>query len=133
MVKLGLVKSQLEKAEERLEAANYLLEGKYYEDAVNRAYYSMYYAAKAILTLKNVEPKTHEGVLSMFGLHAIRESDVEEYYGKALRFAKEEREKSDYDVLVKITEEEAESIVEDAERFLVRIKEAINEIQKKLD
>ena len=54
MVKLGLVKSQLEKAEERLEAAKYLLEGEYYEDAVSRAYYSMYYAAKAILTLKNV-------------------------------------------------------------------------------
>jgi len=29
----------------------------------------------------------------MFGLHAIRENEVEEYYGKALRFAKEEREK----------------------------------------
>jgi len=87
MEKIELVKLQLEKAEERLEAANYLLEGKYYEDAVSRAYYSMYYAAKAILTLKNVEPKTHEGVLSMFGLHAIRENEVEEYYGKALRYA----------------------------------------------
>jgi len=132
MEKLELVKLQLEKAEERLGAANYLLEGKYYEDAVNRAYYSMYYVAKAILTLKNVEPKTHEGVLSMFGLHAIRESDVEIYYGKALRFAKEEREKSDYDVLAKITEEEAESIVEDAEKFLVRIKEAIKEIKNNM-
>ena len=79
------------------------------------------------------EPKTHEGALSMFGLHVIRESDVEEYYGKALRFAKEEREKSDYDVLAKIIEEEAKSIVEDAEKFLVRIKDAINGIQKKLD
>jgi uncharacterized protein (UPF0332 family) len=49
MEKLGLVKLQLEKAEERLEAAKYLLEGEYYEDAVSRAYYSMYYAAKAIL------------------------------------------------------------------------------------
>jgi len=131
MEKIELVKLQLEKAEERLEAANYLLEGKYYEDAVSRAYYSMYYAAKAILTLKNVEPKTHEGVLSMFGLHAIRENEVEEYYGKALRFAKEEREKSDYDVAVEISKEEAESIVEDAEKFLVRIKEAIKEIHDK--
>jgi uncharacterized protein (UPF0332 family) len=68
----------------------------------------------------------------MFGLHAIRESDVELYYGKALRFAKEERENSDYDVLAKITEEEAESIVEDAEKFLVRIKEAIKEIQNNI-
>ncbi len=41
MEKLGLVKLQLEKAEERLEAAKYLLEGEYYEDAVSRAYFSI--------------------------------------------------------------------------------------------
>ena len=130
MEKLGLVKLQLEKAEERLEAAKYLLDGGYHEDAVSRAYYSMYYAAKAILTLKNIEPKTHEGVLSMFGLHVIKESDVEGYYGKALRFAKEEREKSDYDALAEVNKEEAETIVEDAENFLVRIKDAIKDILK---
>ena len=67
----------------------------------------------------------------MFGLHAIRENEVEEYYGKALRFAKEEREKSDYDVAVEISKEEAESIVEDAEKFLERIKGAIKDIRDK--
>ena len=78
--------------------------------------------------IKNIEPKTHEGVLSMFGLHVIKESDVEGYYGKALRFAKEEREKSDYDALAEVNKEEAETIVEDAEKFLVRIKAAIKDI-----
>jgi uncharacterized protein (UPF0332 family) len=128
MEKLELVKLQLEKAEERLEAAKYLLEGEYYEDAVSRAYYSMYYATRAILTLKNIEPKTHEGLLSKFGLHVIRESDVEEYYGKALKFAKEEREKSDYDAAVEISEEEAELLIDDAEKFLERIRRAIREM-----
>ena len=33
----------------------------------------------------------------------------------------------------KITEEEAESIVEGAEKFVARIKDAMNGIQKKLD
>ena len=47
MGKLGLVKLQLD--------------GRYYEDAVSRTYYSMFYAARAIRTLKNIEPKTHEG------------------------------------------------------------------------
>lgn len=85
---------------------------------------------KQYLLLKNIAPKTHEGVLSMIGLHVIRESDVEAYYGKALRFAKEEREKSDYDVLAMITEEEAESIVEDVARFLERIKRAIEDLNE---
>ena len=132
MAGLELVKLQLEKAEEKLDAAEYLLNGRFYEDAISRAYYSMYYTAKAILTLKNIETKTHEGVLSMFGLHVIKENSVEEYYGKALKFAKEERQKSDYNVLANISEEEAEDIVEDAEKFLVRIKEAIKEIQNNM-
>lgn len=68
----------------------------------------------------------------VFGLHVIRESDVEEYYGKALRFAKEEREKSDYDALAEVTKEEAETIVEDAEKFLERVKIAIKEISKEV-
>jgi uncharacterized protein (UPF0332 family) len=40
-----------------------------------------------------------------------------------------------YDIEKNINEEEeeAESIVEDAERFLLRIKEAINGVQKKFD
>ena len=47
---------------------------------------------------------------------------------KAEERLKEEREKSDYDALAKITEEEAESIIEDAEKFLERIRVAIGEI-----
>jgi uncharacterized protein (UPF0332 family) len=42
---------------------------------------------------------------------------------------KKKREKSDYDALAMITEEEAESIVEDAARFLERIKRAIEELK----
>ena len=45
--------------------------------------------------------------------------------------AKDRREVADYDIEKNISKEEAESIVEDAEKFLVRIKEAIKEIQKK--
>ena len=69
--------------------------------------------------------------MTPFGLYFAfyRKAGVEEYYGKALKFAKEERQKSDYNVLANISEEEAEDIVEDAEKFLVRIKEAIKEIQ----
>ena len=67
----------------------------------------------------------------MFGLHVIKEQKVEEYYGKALRFAKEEREKSDYEAFTKISREEAEVILKDAESFLERIKDAVIAISDK--
>ena len=53
---------------------------------------------------------------------------IEKYYGRALRIAEELREEADYSISREITEEEAESVIEDAEKFLERIKVAIKEI-----
>jgi uncharacterized protein (UPF0332 family) len=39
----------LTQAELRLKAAQHLLMNEYYDDAVSRAYYSMYFAATALL------------------------------------------------------------------------------------
>ena len=45
-----------------------------------------------------------------------------------LSAAKEDREDADYSIICEITEEEAESVIEDANAFLKRIEEAIKEI-----
>jgi len=42
--------------------------------------------------------------------------------------AQTKREKADYDIYYEPSKEEAESIIEDAENFLVRIKDAIRDI-----
>ena len=60
----------------------------------------------------------------------IKEAE-NKYYSKALAKGKDVREIADYNVIAEITEEEVEAIVEDADRFLVRIKEAIKKIHDK--
>jgi len=118
----------IENAEEKLEAAEYLLEGGFYNDAASRAYYSMFYSARALLSLKEIYPKAHKGVISKFGLEFVKKGFVEDTYGRALSHAKDRREVADYDIEKNIGKEEAEAIVEDAENFLVRIKDAIRDI-----
>lgn len=118
----------IENAEEKLEAAEYLLQGGFYNDAASRAYYSMFYAAKALLSLKEIYPKAHKGVISKFGLEFVKKGFVEDIYGRALTHAKDRREVADYDIEKDITREEAELIVDDAEQFLARIKRAIREL-----
>ncbi|HJH25578.1 MAG TPA: hypothetical protein C5S37_02135 [Methanophagales archaeon] len=61
----------------------------------------------------------------------VKKGFVEEVYGRALSHAKDRREVADYDIEKNNGKEEAESIVEDAEKFLVRVKDAIKEIQGK--
>ena len=125
------IETLIGKAKRRLDAASRLIEEGFYEDAVSRAYYGMYFAAKALLLKKDITVKTHKGLLSKFGLEFVEKGVVEKYYGRALRIAEELREEADYSISRDISEEEAESIVEDAERFLERIKEAIKEIHGK--
>jgi len=80
----------IKNAEERLSAAEYLLKGRYYNDAVSRAYYSMFYAARALLSAREIYPKGHKGVILKFGLEFVREDFIEKVYGRALSHAKDE-------------------------------------------
>jgi len=125
------IETLIGKAKRRLDAAYHLLGEGFYEDAVSRAYYSMYFAAKALLLKRDITVKTHKGLLSKFGLEFVDEGVVEKYYGRALRIAEELREEADYSISREISKEEAEATVKDAEKFLVRIKEAIKEIHDK--
>jgi len=47
-----------------------------------------------------------------------------------LKFAKEERKKGDYDIFAEIGEEEAETIIGDAEKFLKRVEELAGQIEE---
>ncbi len=118
------------RARRSLDATHHLFRGGFYEDAVSRAYYSMYFAAKALLLKRNITVKTHKGLLSKFGLEFVDEGVVEKYYGRALRIAEELREEADYSISREISKEEAESLIEDAEKFLDRITIALDELKR---
>lgn len=117
----------IEKAESKLVSAKILFERGIFDDAISRAYYCMYYAAKAILYLKDKYPRTHRGLISQFGLEFVKEGIIEEYYARAITVAQERREMADYGLRYYPSKEEAKSIIEDAERFLERIKKTIKE------
>jgi uncharacterized protein (UPF0332 family) len=119
----------IEEAESKLESAKILYENGRYGDTISRAYYSMHYAARALLSTKNIFPKTHKGVIAQLGLELVKEGIIEEYHLKAMSTAKESRERADYGAGYEFTEEEAESIIEYAEKFFDRIKKAIKDLQ----
>ena len=57
-----------QKSEEALKVAESTLEDKFYSTSINRSYYAVYYAARALLLKKGKIPKTHSGTISLFGL-----------------------------------------------------------------
>jgi len=114
----------LDEAERRIGASKILLNEGYYEDAVSRAYYSMYYASKALLSMKKIQTKTHRGLISKIRELAI-EGVIEVEYGKYLAKAEDKREIADYGMYNEFSMEEVRTLIEDAERFLLGIKRAI--------
>lgn len=122
------IEYHIKEAGNKLAAAKSLFENGFYKDSASRSYYSMYHAARALLLTKDISPKTHEGVIAKFSLEFVKKDLIEKYYSKALAKGKDVREIADYEVIAEITEEEAESVIEDADRFLDRIKKAIREI-----
>jgi len=68
----------LERAGEKLKSSNLLFENDMFADAISEAYYAMFHAAKALLALRGIFPKTHAGLVSQFGLQFVNEGLIEE-------------------------------------------------------
>ncbi len=111
----------LKKAKEKLHVARRLLAEEEYEDAVSRAYYAMYHAARAVLSLEQSYPRTHSGLISDFGAKMIRTGKLPKDLGVSLSEAKSLRELADYALKPRITPEDAKHIFEVAEDFVRRI------------
>ncbi|WP_244409434.1 HEPN domain-containing protein [Methanocaldococcus jannaschii] len=112
----------IEKAEKSLEASENLYNSEFYDFAVSRIYYSMFYCVKALLLTKEINPKKHSGVLKMFAKEFIKtnELDVElfEYINEAYNY----RQTADYDATIEIKKEEAEYLLHKGHIFLNKTK-----------
>ncbi|MDP3035699.1 MAG: HEPN domain-containing protein [Methanobacteriaceae archaeon] len=108
----------IKNAHEKLEAAKNLFENEFYNDSVSRAYYAMFFAAKALLFEKNIHPKTHRGLISQFGLEFVKKNEFKKELFDLLARAQEDREEADYGLFSNIDQIEAKIIIEGAESFL---------------
>ena len=116
------VRTLFEKSGQRLSAAKKLPDSGFYEDAVGRAYYSMFFAVKALLLRKDIVVKTHRGLISAFGSEYVHKGLVDIKYGKMLSIAEELREEVDYSVSRMVDREEAAKTIEAAEQFFCEMK-----------
>lgn len=120
----------LREAEGRLKAAEDLVRAGDYKDSINRAYYAMFHAARALLLTRDLSPKTHEGLISLFGRDFVKSGVVEEEYGRILRRTEDMREKADYGGIEEVGMEVAERVLRDARRFVERMNEAVGRLKR---
>jgi len=115
---VGLIQAHLEKAGEKLRASKNSLKSGDYDDAVSRAYYCAFHAAKAVLLTEGLTAQTHQGVVNLFGLHFAKTARVNRRYGKFLSNLKDDRENGDYEIYSAIEKSDAEEAIREASEFL---------------
>lgn len=118
-----LISRRFEQATETLDAARQLLHSGHLRDAINRAYYSMFYAGLALLATRMLGASKHTGVLSLFGKHFVKTGEFSPEAGRHLHEAFDLRQKSDYREDFDPTLGQAEEIVTHAEGFLKEAKQ----------
>ncbi len=122
-----LVRYRLEKAKETLEYAHLLIESKRWNSAINRLYYSAFYATIALLLNENYKTTTHNGVKSIFSEQFIKKNIIPQEFGKKYSQLFTWRQKGDYADLFDFTEEKVLPYYDFVKKFILQIEKIIND------
>jgi len=122
-----LVKYRIEKAKETFAEISVQIENNFFRTAANRMYYACYYAATALLIKEGYETHSHKGVISLLGLHFIKENRIDKYLGNIYGKLFFLRLRGDYEDWVSIDEDEVTQLLKPAEKFIITIENLINE------
>lgn len=112
---------------EELDIAKLLLEREHYRTSISRSYYSMYYAAQALLLSQSIDTSTHKGLIRLFSLHFVKTGQFSPEWANTLKEAYDLRQLSDYDADFTGTLVEAEILLEKAKAFIVEVERILNE------
>lgn len=123
---IALSKHRLRKAKDDLSASKLLFENNKLTQSINRSYYSIFHATRALLALEKFDSRKHTGVIAYFNKNFIKTGKIEKEYSKMLMDAQDFRNDSDYDDFFVVSREEAEKQLNDAGNFIKRIETFIN-------
>ncbi|MFH0974582.1 MAG: HEPN domain-containing protein [Spirochaetota bacterium] len=124
--KIILIKYRLERADESLKAASLMFENNLYIPAINRIYYSMFYAIQALLVISESTFTKHGQVKGYFNRAFIKTGIFPKEFGRLFNTVFEYRQKFDYVDLVLPGRELVSDYIIEAKRFNERISLYLN-------
>lgn len=80
-----LAKYRLSRARETFDDGLKLLKGGSLKSAINRFYYSAFYAARALLATRELDSPRHSGVISLFNKNFVKTGKIDPNKAKVLK------------------------------------------------
>lgn len=96
-MKIELSKYRLQKAMETLDTSKSMLGIGKYSDFLNRSYYAVFHAIRAVLALDGYDSKKHSGIIAYFNQNYIKTGRFDKIYSKLITSLSDMRNDSDYD------------------------------------
>ena len=118
--------AELSAADDALKVAEAALGLGIKRDAMSRTYYAAFHAARALLLLEGLEPKTHAGVLRMLSEHLIRSGKLEARFGMALTRVQAYRQAADYSYSFDGSSEDVAHEIAEARELIARARAAVS-------
>lgn len=128
---IDLSRYRFQSAEEDLAAAKTLLNAEQYKASVNRSYYALFHALRAVTALDGFDSSKHSGIIAFFNRTYVKEGVFDKSLSKYIDLSFRLREKADYQDFVVITKEQAEEQYHKAEQLMLAVKPYLEEQWKK--
>lgn len=90
----------------------------FYRDCINRSYYAVFYAIRAVLALDNIDFKRHKDVVAYFNKEFVAQGKFPGEMGRRLARLKMKREESDYSDFFIASVDEAQAQLQSVEYIL---------------
>lgn len=121
----ALVSYRLVQAEQALAAARSEQEAGRFRDAINRAYYAMFYCGLALLASRRIGANKHSGLIAKVSELFVKEGPLPGHLGRALNLAFDLRQKADYREFFEPTPEQTAQVISSADEFLAETKKVL--------
>lgn len=125
----ALSKYRFEASKEALADARIMYNNGRYKNALNRAYYSIFHAMRAVNSLNGFDSSKHSGVIAFFNQTYVKEGIFPKELSKIIKMASESREKADYLDFFIASKSDAEEQIQRAEVFQNAIEKYLTEKQ----
>ncbi len=129
----SLAQYRIHQSEEALRSGKVLLEASDYRGAINRFYYSAFYATQALLILKGKDARTHSGNLHLFREEYIKTGIFSQETNQILSQLFEERLEGDYGFPDEPDRQETDQARKNCEDFVSQAKKVFEKLQISLE
>ena len=117
----SLSQYRLNKAKNLLTQAELMLTNLQYDGSINRSYYAIFNAVRAVLALVRVDSRSHQGVISYFDRYFVKPGVFEKKFSKIVHSAFDTRQDTDYEDFYVPSESDAQEQYDNATRFIREI------------